>query len=897
MLKRIGDQLQVLSCGRAIIYKYRDQIFIVKNKIFVSIDRMAIAFAILNNISCIFCNRGIVTLFPALDDNGNKKVNEVLYVTGNPPPDADAPTPGTVGVPIHQNLGQPVSGIMIGGARANPELFNIDFVRHPQMLFELFKYKYKAIAKHLQYLKDYREFYDFYPDFGNEGASTKVRYEFSNKSCLTTLTNLAPPAAQEELDIFELERPAPAPVNVTFDLICNYPVYLKSHDGSPDYGFRVKFASGDNQLYSAKRLTNDNEGTKGYNWELRHPALRGISRGISNKITEGIIQLGGGKHRQVGGAKKDILFEALALYQLLLLNNKEERESQFYKVYPFSNSVDYMIPNDIEAYVFIMKWLNNDYEIDDLIPYLKTKKDGEKNKEAILATIIYNFIKNIYNYLEIEPDEEASVAADEEAVAAEVADEEAVAAAEVADEEKAGVAAAADKESGAAATKEASVAATEEASVAATEETTLKYDDLLNTIVKELPKIKREVGYGLQSKKNKKGLSLVEAIFEYGLTPISFLVKYIEKNGDNVFKEIRPIFGKYSIDGITEDKIDQIEGGVISIIKGGESEDPAIAAVIELIKEEIGEELFEKLKHESPEELNEILGFEKEDLILYLNPSENGGSSIELAQEQASDSAAAPPMRGALFNNAEARGAGLFASKSSNLDQTFRGEAAIAAGTPLFVQTKFPGFSYGNFTPASLRRGSGASGKLSNSTITGSRTRRESVVSAGTEYSGQEGSFLNQTALSAADAGTATPSTSGRLTPSSGQGTAKTFQIVSEQSTPEKNGEGVNHTSFRGSARVRLGPLARRLSFKQNNILKPAQPELTFMENTLGGKGRKIRRKTQLPVRSGNHAKNGFLTRRRKQPHKHKSKKARKEPKKLSKRNLTRSTMRTRHDL
>ncbi len=54
--KRYGDQLQVLSCKKEIIYlnESNNKTYVIKNSYFVSIDKMAIAFAILNNVNCIY---------------------------------------------------------------------------------------------------------------------------------------------------------------------------------------------------------------------------------------------------------------------------------------------------------------------------------------------------------------------------------------------------------------------------------------------------------------------------------------------------------------------------------------------------------------------------------------------------------------------------------------------------------------------------------------------------------------------------------------------------------------------------------------------------------------------------------------------------------------------------
>lgn len=58
--KRLGDQLQVLACMQTISYGGGIS---VTHPIFVSIDRMAIAFAIANGVNCIYSNADKLTLF------------------------------------------------------------------------------------------------------------------------------------------------------------------------------------------------------------------------------------------------------------------------------------------------------------------------------------------------------------------------------------------------------------------------------------------------------------------------------------------------------------------------------------------------------------------------------------------------------------------------------------------------------------------------------------------------------------------------------------------------------------------------------------------------------------------------------------------------------------------
>ena len=77
--KRLGDQLQVLACKNGINYqdivgnKYK-----VTNPIFVSIDRMAIAFAIAHGVTCIYSNGSKLQIF-----KGSKTTMEPIAAGGS----------------------------------------------------------------------------------------------------------------------------------------------------------------------------------------------------------------------------------------------------------------------------------------------------------------------------------------------------------------------------------------------------------------------------------------------------------------------------------------------------------------------------------------------------------------------------------------------------------------------------------------------------------------------------------------------------------------------------------------------------------------------------------------------------------------------------------------------
>lgn len=61
--KRLGDQMQVLACRRTIQYNRLGLTYNVKYPIFVSIDRMAIAYALSYGIPCIYSNGSRLQLF------------------------------------------------------------------------------------------------------------------------------------------------------------------------------------------------------------------------------------------------------------------------------------------------------------------------------------------------------------------------------------------------------------------------------------------------------------------------------------------------------------------------------------------------------------------------------------------------------------------------------------------------------------------------------------------------------------------------------------------------------------------------------------------------------------------------------------------------------------------
>jgi hypothetical protein len=121
--KRYGDQLQVLSCQKEIIYlnENNNKKYIVYNPYFVSIDKMAIAFAINNNVNCIY-------------DKSTDIATDYEIYTFNTPSIKEIPIPIQISPTIKK-----------GGNKIDKIIPNInDFINDPYVLLDIaFPYNYK----------------------------------------------------------------------------------------------------------------------------------------------------------------------------------------------------------------------------------------------------------------------------------------------------------------------------------------------------------------------------------------------------------------------------------------------------------------------------------------------------------------------------------------------------------------------------------------------------------------------------------------------------------------------------------------------------------------------------------------------------------------------------------
>lgn len=117
--KRLGDQLQVVSCMNEI--DYTNTKIPLKNTIFVSIDRMAIAFAIANKVNCIYSNRDKLTLF---------KGGSMTSVEIKVPPVIGSAVSG----PKPKKTGQK------GGERETWDKFNEQLDKSPYHIMTIFMY-------------------------------------------------------------------------------------------------------------------------------------------------------------------------------------------------------------------------------------------------------------------------------------------------------------------------------------------------------------------------------------------------------------------------------------------------------------------------------------------------------------------------------------------------------------------------------------------------------------------------------------------------------------------------------------------------------------------------------------------------------------------------------------
>jgi hypothetical protein len=176
--KRLGDQMQVLACKQTINYQGG---ITVTNPIFVSIDRMAIAFAIANGVNCIYSNKGDLTLF-----KGSAKT----VVTGALPQFGGEAT----NAPKKNQM---------GGIREEWDILSEDLKKSPIHIMNIFMYTLVEIHWFLFQRKVFSEFVstsnitsidhnDTYivRSFHNDPASeAKIIIDELNSDCLVHINN------------------------------------------------------------------------------------------------------------------------------------------------------------------------------------------------------------------------------------------------------------------------------------------------------------------------------------------------------------------------------------------------------------------------------------------------------------------------------------------------------------------------------------------------------------------------------------------------------------------------------------------------------------------------------------------------------------------------------------
>uniref|UniRef100_A0A6C0BBL2 Uncharacterized protein n=1 Tax=viral metagenome TaxID=1070528 RepID=A0A6C0BBL2_9ZZZZ len=202
--KRSGDQLQVLACKTSITYTILGQRtpYTVTHSIFASIDRLAIAFAILNGVNCIYVKGRQLFFFPSATRTTVNVGFNVVEINASklliPQPPAAAPRVGRGG------------GIQRGG--------RVDWGQHkayirssPTVLLDIINYRNLGRFQ--------ERFQGIYSQIRN------IRY-LTEEGGRSTYSDYIRNESATPRNIFtDINNPAGRPVT-------EYPIFLRTHDDS-----------------------------------------------------------------------------------------------------------------------------------------------------------------------------------------------------------------------------------------------------------------------------------------------------------------------------------------------------------------------------------------------------------------------------------------------------------------------------------------------------------------------------------------------------------------------------------------------------------------------------------------------------------------------------------------
>ena len=347
--KRLGDQLQVLGCMQPI--NYSGGITVV-NPIFVSIDRMAIAFAIANGVNCIYSNADRLTLF--------KGANETA-VTGTLPQSG-----GEVLEASKKN--------QMGGFREPWDTVQ-DRIR-------------MLIRREPEYLLSYFTYSGALPD-----GQTQTRNTFNEFLTSVMYTSI------DTYSNGVLETGAPDNHIYHIRSFTDSRTGRKMH-GTDDTSSLVFLQNGEDSwsiVDNGRDIILANNTTR-VTLSIRHDTFDGFFRG---NLEERYDQEGGGKN-------KDFI-KSMALYDILTLFDTEQMKIWYDEFYVNENGKAFHSPTFYELNAFFQVLFEEDIDYMLIFPFLKN------NSDPFSKAVLYA-IERILDYMDISVPYDTKIDASSEAV-------------------------------------------------------------------------------------------------------------------------------------------------------------------------------------------------------------------------------------------------------------------------------------------------------------------------------------------------------------------------------------------------------------------------------------------------------------------------------------------------
>jgi hypothetical protein len=252
--KRSGDQVVVLSCGRWIVYRLLTAVpgtysyHIIKNTTYWSYDQMAIVFAILNNINCVYdvartaTNPGSLYFFPA--NNAQLKAFPLLHVPAAAP--AVAPVAAVLQLGGAKTAG--AASMLSNESMRNGDVPAVDTSRNKQ-LTAVHKNFPESIKNPSFWFNLFR--YIKISNKDNKDNSPRRDELFNSMTNMMTIMmtfdgdinkNIIRSISEETVEGNILRKPDESPVDST------YIVYIKTTDGSA-FGIKETMLAEDDIQY------------------------------------------------------------------------------------------------------------------------------------------------------------------------------------------------------------------------------------------------------------------------------------------------------------------------------------------------------------------------------------------------------------------------------------------------------------------------------------------------------------------------------------------------------------------------------------------------------------------------------------------------------------------------